>query len=80
MKTYRHRVTGVVREYPADLARVFDDLEEVSEDVPCITCHPSPAEVEKLMPKRATKPRRKRSSTPKAPIIEPASSADNKED
>ncbi|MGO2150799.1 MAG: hypothetical protein ACTH32_06315 [Microbacterium gubbeenense] len=71
-RTYRHRATGVIREYPESLARVFKDLELVDADAPCITCQPAPAEVELLADH----------SDESAEDIhgEPAGSADDKEE
>lgn len=71
-RTYRHRQTGVVREYPDSLARVFTDLEEVDTDAPCVTCQPDQTEVDYLA---------EPSEDPtEDPNEEPAGSADDKEE
>ncbi len=55
-KTYRHRLTGVVRRYPESMAKNFPDLIEVVPGTKPLAFTPIPEEAVKSVSKKAAKP------------------------
>jgi hypothetical protein len=44
IKTYRHQITGLVGQFPEELAEIFHELVEVADDAKPLAYTPIPAE------------------------------------
>jgi hypothetical protein len=44
IKTYRHQITGLVGQFPEELAEIFPDLVEVADDAKPLAYTPIPAD------------------------------------